>query len=692
MISRVAAGCVLLASALAGLLFAPVFGLWALVAPIAVVVVICYAVTEVCARVPGLVPWRPVLCVVAGLVGLVEVELLDTTVAGLPTGATVRALFSGVTESWRLTLQSTWPVRPDAELLLFVPLAVLVAAVAGIELLRRPALAILPSLALLGLSQVFIPWSGAGATLAGLGFVALGGATFMVSRRASRTLLLVTPTLVLAIVAAVVVTVFDQGNQPAYSLHHDQPAPLPQARIVNPLNEVAARLEHPDTAVFSYTSARPVGRWRLVVLDDFNGATWSTDAAYQRLGAGLPAPAGAPATLRSAQVSLPPGDGAPWLPSQEELASVTGVAPLIAPDSGVLLAPERAGAVSYRLNWWEPQTDAGTLANAALDTSAAGGELGTIPPGVTDLARIATAGMRPSFQAALQLERYLSENYRVATGTDLPTGAGWPQLSDFLLSTKRGTSEQFAASYVALARIVGIPARLAVGFRAPQASPDGHVVVRNANVLAWPEVAVAGVGWVPLDPSGAAGGSGEASSGLARITAQARASLPPPQELKDPPLPATGPGSAAGGGGLSIPVLPILLALLALAVLVVVAIPVSKAVRTWRRRRLTGARGIAAACAEARDLLRAHGVPVTAGMTTRDLALAAPVESVVDSLTGLARQADVALWSRSGPDAQAVDAAWRYVRGVRRGLAHRSLGVRVRAVFDVRGLLAPARA
>ncbi|MFC5112195.1 transglutaminase-like domain-containing protein, partial [Kibdelosporangium philippinense] len=33
-------------------------------------------------------------------------------------------------------------------------------------------------------------------------------------------------------------------------------------------------------------------------------------------------------------------------------------------------------------------------------------------------------------------------------------------VAEVLLESKRGTSEQFAASYVALARIVGIPVRL----------------------------------------------------------------------------------------------------------------------------------------------------------------------------------------------------------------------------------------
>ena len=56
-------------------------------------------------------------------------------------------------------------------------------------------------------------------------------------------------------------------------------------------------------------------------------------------------------------------------------------------------------------------------------------------------------------------------------------------------------------------------------------------------MLAWPEVAVDGVGWVPLDPAGAASGAGPAPSPLAESTAKARDDLPPPDEkLADPPV------------------------------------------------------------------------------------------------------------------------------------------------------------
>lgn len=584
----------------------------------------------------------------------------------------------GVTDSWQLTLQSTWPVRPDAELLLFVPLLVLFTAMVGMELLRWPAVAAVPSLVLLLLSQAFVAVSGTVATLVALAYaVVVAGLFFSRARTA------VVLTVVLSVLAGAATMTVHMG--PPYSVQQNQAAQVPLPREVNPLSEIAARLGDPDRPVFSYTSDAPVDRWRLVVLDDFNGVAWTASDSYRRFGASVGPQRGVTVPTRSysAEVTVPGGE--PWLPSQAMPASVTGASPLVDQDTGTLLLPARGGAVEYDLRWWEPDGDLAGLADAAVSPDVPAGGLGAVPAGITELARTATGGARPTFRTALVLEQYLSREYKVATGDELPTGSGWPQLREFLLESRRGTSEQFAASYVALARIVGIPARLAVGYRAPRQSTGGKMVVRNEDVFAWPEVAVAGVGWVPLDPAGAASGAGPAPSTLAQVTAKARADLPPPDEkLPDPDVPA-GTQAADSGTGLRFwPLVPWVLAgLVALSLLAVLAIPVVKLARTVRRKRFTGVRGVVGAWREARDVLRAYGTRVTPGMTARDLA-AVSEGTIVDSLRRLAVQLDTALWSGAGASEDTVAAAWTAVREIRRTLARRSFAARLRAVFAFR--------
>lgn len=712
--ARAAVLAVLLAAAGPGLLFAPVFGILPLLLPLAVVVAVGFGVTELCRLRPALVPWRAVLVLFAGLLALAEALLFRTTVGGLPTGETVRVLVAGVTDSWQLTLQSTWPARPDPELLLFVPLAALAAAVLGVELIARlrwPLPSLLPGLAVLALSQAYVALTGLTAMIAAFGFAVLAAVLLGVAdqdrlpaptpdRTARRTvvaLVLVAPTLVLSIAGAVLATATDPVDRPAYSLRDKQYAPLPPERVTSPLAELAEAMQDPDEQVFTYSTSDPVDRWRLAVLDTFDGSTWRQGGQPRRLGTVLepdPAVTVRP-TARHARITFPETDG-PWLPSQPMPASVTDVAPYVDETSGMLLLPNRSGSVEYELSWWEPDLSAVDLRTAAIDhTQRSGlGNLGQVPKDITELARKAVDETRPAFQTALVLERYLRDNYRWADGDDLTTGSGWHQLENFLLRDKAGTSEQFAAAYVVLARIIGLPARLAVGYRAPESGSD--VVVHNSDALAWPEVAVAGVGWVALDPTPPRSGSGSDSTttGLADATQEAREQLPPQEDVPDPELPPDdeNAGDDGKGPGFTVPVVPVVLSVAALLVLWLVGVPLVRAVRAWRRRRRPGAGSVVGAWAEARDRLRAHGVPFTAGMTVRDLAGAAgrTVDpAVVTGLHQLARTVDVALWSPYGPSQTTSAEAWSAVRAVRRGLARRPLSARLRAALDVRSLLAP---
>ncbi|HEY0687934.1 MAG TPA: transglutaminaseTgpA domain-containing protein, partial [Kribbella sp.] len=654
-------------------------------------------------------PWRPLLTVLAGVLAVIETVLRATTSAGLPTVESVRALGRGLT-SWQLALESTWPARPEPDLVVFIPLLVLLACLLAVELLDRtpPLVAVVPSLVVVGVSQAYIALSGPTAVLVALGY-GLVVAALLVPDVATRTdrarrtgslppLAAVAVLTVVAIVGGLVLSAVDPAERTPYTLQHAQSAVAPGTRLTSPLDELASRLDqrNKDTVVFRYQSSEPVGRWRLVALDDFDGANWTTSHPFLRLGSALtPGPeVRVDVTTQRAKVELK-GLAGPWLPGQLLPSSVSGAGePQVEPIGGTLLAAEPPD--QYELTWSKPKVDSKLLVRSGIDSAAPGGlgDLADMPNEVTALATNALAGRRATFATALALETYMRKRYTLAVDAPLPTGHSWPQLRRFLLDDEPGTSEQFAAGYVALARANAIPARLVVGFRAPaKPDPDGWYTVHNRDALAWPEVAVDGIGWWPLDPAGQAGGRRTVVPGSdTDVTDQARAEVPPVDQIEDPEV-APPPASSAedrSWGGFEVPVLWIFVVSAGLLLLWVLGVPLLKVVRAFRRRRRTGSAAVVGAWAEARDRLRAHGVAVTSGMTVRDLAVAAA--EVTDDraragLSTVARSVDQALWSGAAVSPEVSREAWAGVREVRRGLRSRPWTDRLQAALELRSLL-----
>ena len=125
--------------------------------------------------------------------------------------------------------------------------------------------------------------------------------------------------------------------------------------------------------------------------------------------------------------------------------------------------------------------------------------LGTPPDQLTSLADQIAGSESAPYSKALAIEQFLSEHYELVA--DAPSGHAYPNLPFFLLGRadaggRRGSTEQFAASFAALARMVGLPTRVAVGFTVHA----GDNAITGGDTLAWPEVLFTDVGWVPFDP------------------------------------------------------------------------------------------------------------------------------------------------------------------------------------------------
>jgi transglutaminase-like putative cysteine protease len=122
------------------------------------------------------------------------------------------------------------------------------------------------------------------------------------------------------------------------------------------------------------------------------------------------------------------------------------------------------------------------------------------PGRVRELAERITAGASTPSAKAAALERRLRADFTYDESA--PTGGSVEALDHFLFTSRRGFCEQFAGAFAAMARAVGLPARVAVGFTPGDydaASGAWRVTTREAH--AWPEVFLDGSGWTAFEPT-----------------------------------------------------------------------------------------------------------------------------------------------------------------------------------------------
>ncbi|MFZ0664179.1 MAG: transglutaminase-like domain-containing protein, partial [Acidimicrobiales bacterium] len=102
------------------------------------------------------------------------------------------------------------------------------------------------------------------------------------------------------------------------------------------------------------------------------------------------------------------------------------------------------------------------------------------------------------------LVNYLAGPAFVYTLSPPPTPKGQSPLLTFLVTYRQGFCQQFAGAFGVLARELGIPVRLAVGFTTGHPVSAGSDVyeVTGADAHVWPEVYLGGqLGWVSFDPT-----------------------------------------------------------------------------------------------------------------------------------------------------------------------------------------------
>ncbi len=316
---------------------------------------------------------------------------------------------------------------------------------------------------------------------------------------------------------------------------------------LSPLVDIRSRLvDQESVEAFRVEAANPA-YWRLTALDAFDGQIWSSSGSYVDAQGRLPdAPDPAPGATRLTQRFRIQALAQIWLPAAFEPLAVDSPDEDVDWDGGssslvVGRGRETSDGLEYEVLSILPRLTPADLSvgTAGLDTEFLA-RFTRLPRSARPIAERyaaeAVGGRTAAYERALALQTWFRTRFRYSL--EVRPGHSTNALADFLDpgGSRSGYCEQFAGAYAALARSLGLPARVAVGFTPGEEDEPGTYIVRGRNAHAWPEVYFAGVGWVAFEPTPGRGAPGaEAYTGLA----------PDQATLTEPAVAATAPTTTA---------------------------------------------------------------------------------------------------------------------------------------------------
>lgn len=456
--------------------------------------------------------------------------------------------------------------------------------------------------------------------------------------------------------------------------------PMTVVETASPLPQLGAWAQNPDSPLFRVAGDRvPL---RLVTLDQYDGVQWRATTRFAPFGT-----IGAPV--------LPPGDlrrtttvevafeklGGNWLPSPGDPTAVSADDAVVDLRTGTLYDPEVDAATEYEVTAVADAPRPEDLLEATVPVGGAATpflEVPGLPFELADYAVEVTRSANTPYEQAMALETAVKNDRKVSAKSI--SGSAYWRIQKFLFGkdgtagARVGTSEQFATAFTVLARSVGLPTRVVVGFKPGDEQSDGTRVVHGSDALAWPEVYFDRLGWVPFSPTPRDD----------TFTADR------PKVTTAPPIDDAAPVDEAAGGARPDPSVPPVaagpespvvqessrwpwLALLALAPFVLVL--GARRVRSVRHLR----RGAPGAWAEVLDTLALAGIPAARSAAATDVADGADRRW---GITATRRVADLAERVAFGPTPVADAGVRAELREVRRA-ARRSAPWWRRAVWHL---------
>jgi transglutaminase-like putative cysteine protease len=323
--------------------------------------------------------------------------------------------------------------------------------------------------------------------------------------------------------------------------------------------QLSQELNTPPQTVLIYTTAAPTPDYlQIYVLDELTDSGWrlfSQPESLVHAGQTMPPPPGltdmswTTKVTTSITVARDVGpDDLDALPAPYPAIAINAKGDVQADRSTLMLFDQGTtlGGLSYSVTSLTDAPSEQALDGAPPAPAAIRGHYLQVPAAYDSLRAlalsvVAKAGAKTQLEKAIALQDWLADGTFKYT-LKAPTVLDANGLSKFLTVTKSGYCQQFSFAMAVLARLLGIPSRVAYGFTSGSPVGDDEYQVTTHDAHAWPELYFSGFGWLRFEPTP----SGTTGQGTAYAPSYTYLAGSSPTGTTPQSGPATAPTSPAG--------------------------------------------------------------------------------------------------------------------------------------------------
>ncbi|GAA1143965.1 transglutaminase-like domain-containing protein [Microbacterium natoriense] len=473
-----------------------------------------------------------------------------------------------------------------------------------------------------------------------------------------------------------------------------------------------------DETLFTVKGLPKGARIRIAVMDQYDGMVYNvtdggpdSSSAFAPLRSNMsPEAEGVPVTLK---VDIDRYNGV-WVPDAGAVSAIdfTGGRAEELRRTGYYNTETGTAVVTSKLKKGDSYTIDTVMPAPLDDTQLADVDFGkvplpkqsNVPEELTSLASETVAGAESPIERVRALETFLAEGGFFSHGLEgevlSRAGHTAERISTLIGGDQMiGDDEQYAVAMALLAREVGIPARVVMGYYPDEEREgDPEFAATGDDVHAWVEVNFEGVGWLTFNPTPPEDKVPNDQNTKPKVDPKPQVLQPPPPPQEPVDLPPTLPDdrkgedetfNLAGLIGIILAVGGITLGILALLASPFIVIGAWKAAK--RRSRRNAARAsdrISGGWDELTDRAVDYGARVAPGGTRVEEAATVATALTLPQVTTLAERADAEVFGPADPTPEDVDAFWAEVDGLVGGLGKEAgFFKRMKARLSLRSLM-----